>query len=151
MDLRNFYPQVYMKAGSGVTLTTQPALTTALGSWTNLFGCEAAAEIKESKGKDIELTTGDKVQLSKVLDGAITLLEATAANYAYMRSTFHRKACSVIMNEAYADNTGAVVQVQNVIPFITKEAKSGDLIRIKIAFKIEKAETQLEMKELPAA
>jgi hypothetical protein len=149
-DLRNFYPDVYMKLGAGVTLTTQPALTTALASWTHVHGSEAGAEIKEAKGKEVELTTGDKVQLSKMIDGTITLLECTNDNYSYLRATFHNKVCSVIMNEAYLDNTGTVVQVQNIIPFISRDMKSGDLVRIKITFKTEASTLLMDVQKLLA-
>jgi len=152
MLLRNFYPQIYIKAGSGlVSFTTQPDLTTALSTWTNMFGCETGAEIKESKGKDIELNTGDKVQLSKKLDCTITLLEATVANYNYLRATFHKVVSTIMFNQVYADGTGLVVEAKSIIPIVSKEVKSGDLIRIKITFSIESSAPEFQIVELPAA
>lgn len=150
MELGNFYCSVYMKAGAGVTLTTQSALTTALAGWQHLFACETGATINEAKSKDIEFTTGDKFELSKNVDGAITFLEATEANYQYMRANFNNKLCSVILNKVKANGVGQVVQVQNIIPFIGREFKSGDLVRIKITWSTETSESILDVKELLA-
>jgi hypothetical protein len=151
MELGNFYCQIYFKIGSGVSLTTQGALTTALSSWDNMFGTEANASINEEKGKNIELTTGDFVQLSEVLNGQMNFLECTEANYAYLRTTYNKKTCSIIMNAVNADGSGIAVQAKNVIPNIMRSWKSGDLVRIAITFKIESSVNEFEIKELPAA
>lgn len=151
MELGNFYANVYMKAGAGVALTTQSALTTALAAnWQHLFACETGATINEAKSKDVEFTTGDKFELSKNVDGAITFLEVTEANYRYMRDNFNNKLCSVILNKVKPNGVGQVVQVQNIIPFIGREFKSGDLVRIKITWSTEASENILDVKELEA-
>jgi hypothetical protein len=151
MELGNFYCSVYMKAGAGVTLTTQGALTTALAGWQHLFACETGVTIGEAKAKDIEFTTGDKFELSKNVDGAITFLEVTEANYQYLRANFNNKACSVILNKVKPSGVGQVVQVQNIIPFIGREFKSGDIVRVKISWSTESSENILDVAELPAA
>lgn len=150
MELGNFYANCYMKTGAGVTLTTQSALTTALASWQHLFACETGATINEAKSKDVEFTTGDKFELSKNVDGTITFLEVTEANYQYMRANFNNKLCSVILNKVKPSGVGQVVQVQNIIPFIGREFKSGDLVRVKITWSTETSESILDVKELLA-
>jgi len=151
MELGNFYCSVYMKAGAGVTLTSQSALTSALAlSWEHLFACETGVTIGEAKSKDIEFTTGDKFELSKNVDGAITFLEVTEANYQFMRANFNNKVCSVILNKIKPNQSGQVVQVQNIIPFVGREFKSGDLVRIKITWSTESSENILDVVELEA-
>jgi hypothetical protein len=46
---------------------------------------------------------------------------------------------------------GQVVQVQNIIPFIGREFKSGDIVRVKITWSTESSENILDVAELPAA
>lgn len=151
MELGNFYCRLYAKIGAGLTLTTQSALTTALSSWDDLFGTEAGASLTEEKGKNVELTTGDFVQLSEVLNGQMNFLECTEANYAYLRSTYNKKVCSFIMNAVNPDGTGIAVQAKNVIPNIMRSWKSGDMVRIAITFKVEASSLDFEIKELAAS
>lgn len=150
MDFRSFYPDVYIKAGDGITITTQALLTTALADYTNLEASESV-EIGESKGKDIQFTTGRKFQLSKINDGKISFLECTSANYDYLRLTFNKKVCSIILNEIYGSGAGLAVQIKNIIPSITRGVKSGDLMRIDISFKIESAIDQITITETTGA
>jgi hypothetical protein len=67
-----------------------------------------------------------------------------------MRANFNNKLCSVILNKVKPSGIGQVVQVQDIIPFIGREFKSGDLVRVKITWSTETSESILDVKELPA-
>ena len=149
MTIRNFYPELYIKAGTdSFSLTTQELLTTELASnWTHVGAVEAGGEMKEESGQKKEILNGQMVVISNVVSGKFAVLESTIANYQYLRSTFHRKLCSVIMNESYGA-TGKAARAKNVYPVITKEGKSGDIIKINITFKTESATASLEEVDL---
>ena len=146
MALQNFYPELYMKAGSdSFSLTTQELLLAELASnWTRVGACEAGGGMKEEAGQKKEILNGLQVITSNVITGNFVLLEVTLANYAYLRATFHKKACSVLMNQSYAGTTGRTVRAKGVYPVITKEGKSGDTLRVNITFKTESGTASLE-------
>lgn len=149
MTIRNFYADLYIKAGTdSFSLTTQELLDTELASnWTKIGAIEAGWEMKEDPGQKKEIQNGQMVVLSNIVTGKIAIIESTIANYQHLRSTFHRKVCNVIANESYGA-TGHAARAKNVYPVITKEGKSGDLIKINITFKTESATASLEEVDL---
>jgi len=145
MALQNFYPELYIKAGTdSFALTTQELLLTELASWTKVGACEAGGGMKEEPGQKKEILNGLQVITSNVITGNFVLLEVTLANYAYLRATFHKVLCSVLMNQSYAGATGKTVRAKGVYPVITKEGKSGDTLRVNITFKTESGLASLE-------
>lgn len=139
MSKRIFCPEVYIKTGAGITVpATQELLTTALATWTNLYGSENGASIKEEQGSSVTLTGGQTVPTSKSVTGVIKVLEVTPANYTYLR-TLRNVLCSIIFNESINSGTisptGKAFQIQNVYPKVKFEGKSGDLFRVSIGFK----------------
>ena len=112
MALQNFYPELYMKAGEDTfSLTTQELLLAELASnWTKVGACEAGGGMKEEAGQKKEILNGLQVVTSNVITGNFVLLEVTLDNYAYLRATFHKKACSVLMNQSYAGTVQAKME-----------------------------------------
>lgn len=149
MAIRNFYPELYIKAGTDTfSLTTQELLDTELTTnWTKVGAVESGGEMKEEPGQKKEIMNGQMVVMSNVISGKFAVLESTIANYQYLRSTFHRKLCNIIMNESYGA-TGKAARAKAIYPVITKEGKSGDVIKINITFKTESATASIEEVDL---
>lgn len=140
--IKLFAPEIYIKSGVGVSsFTTQELLTTALSSWTHLYGSETGATLTEEKGQTIVLSGGQTKATSKKITGSINFLEVTKANYDALR-LLRNVACSIIFNEVFNDDggtapTGKAYQVQSVLPKVKLIAKSNDLFRIAISFEKE--------------
>lgn len=140
MSKRIFCPEIYIKTGAGITVpATQELLTTALSAFTNLYGSENGASIKEEQGSAATLAGGETIPTSKSVTGMIKVLEITPANYTYLR-THKNVLCSLIFNEvsnigAGTLPTGKAFQIQNIYPRVKLEGKSGDLLRVSIGFK----------------
>jgi hypothetical protein len=145
-NLTNFYPNVYIKAGTGIaTFTTVAVLEAALSAWTWLSDSEAGAEMKNQKGREIESTKARKKQLSTKIDGMVNFLECTEANYDYLRANFNGKDCSILM---YDSVMKVATQIDSVNVHIGRDFKSGDVIRIKITFTFESGDKKVTINKL---
>ena len=150
--IKNFYPEAYMVLDANkidfATVVTRDALVSALGTnWIELQGTENGAEQKESKGKDVELTTGKKVVTSMTVSGTLNFLNVDPDNYSALRANFHKKKCAILLWESQSANTGFGTQISGVYPKIFKGGKNGDLLRVKIDYSFESSSNAVETKQ----
>jgi hypothetical protein len=147
--IKNYYPTCYLapvaKKVDLSTVSTKVALTALLVSpWLTLHGTESGAEMKEAKGKEVELTTGQKISISENTTITLNFLQVDPANYTALR-LLHKTKCAVLFYEA---DSGFVAQGVDVFPKIYKTGKDGELLRIKIDVTKESGSASIQTKTL---